>query len=140
MAIQIASFEGIKKELGKEIGISNWLRIDQDKVNNFSDCTFAKSPFGKTSAHGYLPMSLLYYFLGNYIVLPKGMTMINYGMDKVRLLEPVKAGSNIRDKIFFTNAEKKASGILATTSHTIEIEGQKQPALIAKILTLFIAG
>ncbi len=150
MVFQIGSFEEMKKEVGKEIGLTDWLQINQDQVNQFAETTMDlpnihgvdtdsnKIPYRKTRGHDYLAVSLLYYFLGNHLTLSKGTTMINYGMNKVRLFSPVNVGSKIRDKIFFTHVEEKANGILTTTAHRIEIKGQEKPALVAEILTLFM--
>lgn len=151
MAFQIGSFKEMKNQVGREIGLTDWLQIDQDQLNQFTQTTtgLSRTPdvdtasdkisFGKTMGHDYLAVSLLYYFLGNHLTLSKGTTMINYGMNKVRLLAPVHVNAKIRDQIFFTHVEEKASGILTTTSHRIEIKGQEKPALTAEILTLFLA-
>lgn len=150
MPFRIISLEKMKNELGKELGVTEWLLIDQKRINSFAECTMdrqwihvdedmaAKGPFGKTIAHGYLTLSLLPYFGESHMIMPEGCKMvINYGMDKLRLLSPVTVGSRIRDRIVFTALEEKSDGILVTTSHTVEIENQDKPALFAEILTMF---
>lgn len=151
MAVQVLSLEEIKQRINTELGVSDWLPIDQDRIDAFADCTMdhqwihvdqaasAKGPFGKTIAHGYLTLSLLSHFSENHMVIPQGAVIaINYGMDKVRLIAPVLVGSRIRDRIFLTGVEEKSNGrIVVTTSHTVEIKGQEKPAMFAEMLTLF---
>lgn len=150
MQFQILSLEKMKNELGRELGVTEWLQIDQKRINQFAECTMdrqwihvdekmsAQGPFGKTIAHGYLVVSLLSHFGERYMFMPEGCTMaINYGMNKLRLLSPVTVGSRIRDRIVFTGLEEKSSGMLVTTSHTVEIESHDKPALFAEVLTMF---
>ena len=151
MAVQILPLEEIKQRIGTELGVSDWLPIDQDRIDAFADCTMdhqwihvdqaasAKGPFGKTIAHGYLTVSLLSHFSENHMVVPQGaLIAINYGLNKVRLMAPVVVGARIRDRIFLTEVEEKSNGrIVVTTSHTVEIEGQEKPAMFAEMLTMF---
>lgn len=151
MTLQILPPAEMKKILGTELGVSDWFKIDQERINQFADCTMdqqwihvdeaaaATGPFGKTIAHGYLTMSLISYFSQDFMVVPEGATMVvNYGMNKLRLINPVSVGSHIRDRIAFTAMEEKSNGrILVTTSHTIEIKDQEKPALFAEVLTMF---
>ncbi len=150
MPLLILPLEEMKNELGKELGVTDWLQIDQERINQFAECTLdrqwihideeaaSKGPFGKTIAHGYLTVSLLSHFGESHMLIPKDCTMaIHYGMNKLRLLTPVIVGSKIRDRIAFTALEEKSSGILVTISHTVEIEGQEKPALFAEMLTRF---
>jgi len=138
--------------IGKDLPPSDWLTIDQDRINAFADTTLdhqfihvdtakaSKTPFGTTIAHGYLTMSLISHFLGQCGVGPEGVAMaINYGSDKVRYLQPVKVGSRIRARARLMEVGEKAPGqLLAKTGMSIEIEGEEKPALVAEILTLFI--
>ncbi|ACN13430.1 conserved hypothetical protein [Desulforapulum autotrophicum HRM2] len=151
MAVEILPLEEIKQRIGTELGVSDWLPIDQDRIDAFADCTMdhqwihvdqaasAKGPFGKTIAHGYLTLSLLSHFSENHMVVPQGaVIVINYGMNKVRFIAPVLVGSRIRDRIFLAAVEEKSNGrVVVTTSHTVEIEGQEKPALVAEMLTMF---
>lgn len=151
MAVEVLPLEKIKERIGSEIGVSDWLEIDQKRINDFADCTddhqwihvdeqaAASGPFGKTIAHGYLTVSLLPHFSSGISLVPEGTMMaINYGMNKLRFINPVPVGSKIRDKIVLTNIEEKAGGkVLVTTTHTIEIEGEEKPACIAETLTMF---
>ena len=154
MAVEVLPLEKMKEMIGQELGTTDWFGIDQDRINAFADCTLdhqwihvdeeaaAKGPFGKTIAHGYLTVSLLPHFSENYVVLPEGTMMaINYGMNKLRLINPVQVGSKIRDRIVLTDVVDKGDGrILTTTTHTIEIEGIEKPACVAEVLTMFFTS
>lgn len=151
MAAEVLPMEQIKARVGQELGISDWLQIDQKRINAFADCTgdhqwihvdeemAAQGPFGKTIAHGYLTVSLLPYFSSGVSIIPEGTKMaINYGMNKLRFINPVPVNSKVRDRVALTNVEEKGGGrYLITTTHTIEIEGQDKPACIAETLTMF---
>lgn len=151
MAAEVLPLEKIKERIGQEIGVTDWLQIDQGRINDFADCTedhqwihvdeeaAAGGPFGTTIAHGYLTVSLFPFFSSDIAVIPEGTMMaINYGMNKLRFINPVKVGSKIRDKISLTNVEEKSGGrILVSTTHTVEIEGEPKPACIAETLSMF---
>lgn len=151
MTIEVLSLDKIKDRVGQELGVSDWLEIDQERVNAFADCTLdhqwihvdeeaaAKGPFGKTIAHGNLTFSLTTHFALNYALVPEGaMMVINYGANKVRFINPVPVGSRVRDRIVLSDILEKDGGrILVTTTHTIEIEGQSRPACVADLLTMF---
>lgn len=151
MATEILPVEEIKGRIGNEIGVSDWVDIDQKRINAFAECTgdhqwihvdeeAAKSgPFGTTIAHGYLTVSLIPAFSAGISVVPEGTMMaINYGMNKLRFVNPVKVDSKVRDRVSLTNVEEKGGGrVLVTTTHTVEIEGEDKPACIAETLTMF---
>lgn len=140
--------------VGTELGVSDWLLIDQDRVNAFADATLdhqfihideekaAMTPFGGTIAHGFLTLSLLPYFLESSSVPIEGTLMgINYGTDKVRFLQPVKVGSRIRARTVLAAAEEKRPGQwLVKQTVTIEIEDEDKPAMVADALMLFFVG
>lgn len=142
--------EEIKKLVGTEIFVSDWKKIDQDQINLFADATgdhqwihvdtekAAKGPFGTTIAHGFLTLSHIPFFSYQGVVSPVGAKMVvNYGLNKVRFLNPVAVGSKLRDRISLTSVEEQKGGrVLMTTTHTIEIEGQEKPACIAESLSL----
>ncbi len=152
--IEVLTVEQMKERIGKELGTSEWLEIDQDRINKFAECTLddqwihvdeekaKQGPFGKTIAHGFLTVSLLSHFSAEYSLVPEGTMMaINYGMNKLRLINPVPVGSKIRDHIAFTNVEEKSNGrILTTLTHTLEIEGHEKPALVAETLAMFFTS
>lgn len=138
--------------IGTETGRSDWLQIDQDRINQFADATndrqwihvdeaaAAKGPFGSTIAHGFLTLSLLSYLTVSSMVAPEGAAMfINYGSDKVRYLAPVKVGSNIRTISTLKAVREKSPGQhLLTSNVVVEIKGSETPALVADVLTLVI--
>ncbi len=148
---QLMSVEKMKDSVGQELGVSDWFMIDQDRINAFADCTedhqfihvdeeAAKNgPFGTTIAHGYLTLSLLTTLGGQTSLLPEGLKMaINYGLNKVRFLAPVKVNSRIRNRAVLKGVEDKGGGrILVTTENTIEIEGEDKPAMVAESLAMF---
>ena len=151
---EVLPVEKIKERIGQEIGVSEWLRMDQDRINRFADCTMdhqwihvdtekaAQGPFGKTIAHGYLTVSLFSFFAREIGLIPEGARMaINYGMNKLRFINPVPVGSKIRDRIVLSNVEEKSGGrILITTTHTIEIEGEEKPACVGEVLGMFFTS
>ena len=138
----------MEKSIGKEIFLSDWTQVTQEQINQFADSTkdhqwihvdvekAAKGPFGQTIAHGYLTLSHLPFFSYQVPLKMEGATMtINYGLDRVRFLNPVVSGAKIRDRIVLSALEEKPGNrILMTQTHTIEIEGQEKPACIAQAL------
>ncbi len=138
--------------IGKQRPPSEWLVIDQDRVNEFADATLdhqfihldeekaKQTPFGGTIAHGYLTLSLLPHFSSQCGIAPEGTVMaINYGSDKVRFLQPVPVGSAVRCHLVLDEVTEKNPGqLLFKSTATIEIKDQKKPALIAQVLSLFV--
>jgi len=147
-----------REELNEKIGLpsepSAWMRIDQDRIDRFADATgdhqfihvdperAAQTPFGGTIAHGFLTLSLLPRLLEEITVKPEGVVMgINYGLNKLRFLQPVLAGSEIRARSRILHVTEKGSRrLLLTGEVTVEIRGQEKPALVAETLTLFVLG
>jgi acyl dehydratase len=149
--MSIASvLKNMEKSIGKEIYLSDWTQVTQEQINQFADSTkdhqwihvdvekAAKGPFGQTIAHGFLTLSHLPFFSYQVPLKLEGATMsINYGLDRVRFLNPVVSGAKIRDRIVLTALEEKPGNrILMTQTHTIEIEGQEKPACIAQALAM----
>lgn len=141
--------------VGQEIGSSDWLLIDQARIDQFAACTGDRqwihvdverarreSPFGTTIAHGYLILSLLPQFTYAIGVLPPGVDQaLNYGLNRVRFLAPVRVGARIRSRIKLLAVEEKEAGrLLITAQNAIEVEGEQTPALIAETLALFITA
>jgi acyl dehydratase len=140
----------MEKLIGKEIFVSDWTHVTQEQINQFADSTkddqwihvdvekAAKGPFGKTIAHGFLTLSHLPFFSYQVPLKFEGAKMsINYGLDKVRFINPVVSGAKIRDRIVISALEEKPGDrILMTQTHTIEIEGQEKPACIAQALAM----
>ena len=139
---------------GRESGPTSWLRIDQQRVDLFADATgdhqfihvdpekAARTPLGTTIAHGYLTLSLLPMLSEEIAVVPEGLAMtFNYGVNKVRFLNPVKVGSEVRLRSRILDVVEKGPGrILVTGQATVEIRGQEKPALVAETLLLHVVG
>jgi len=144
--------EEFKNLAGTELGTSDWMRVDQDRINRFADATddhqfihvnpeqAAKTPFGSTIAHGYLSLSLVPHLNAQTMVAPAGTVMgINYGSDKIRFLQPVITGSRIRTNSKVLSVVEKSPGQwLLKAAVTVEIEGSKKPAMVAELLSLLI--
>ena len=140
----------LKDYVGKELGQSEWISIDQNRINLFAECTGdhqfihvdpekAKlTPFGTTIAHGFLSLSLIPMLMEGLMVLPEGMKMaVNYGLDSVRFIQPVKVDSRVRLNLSLVEVtEKNAGQWLLKARAVLEIEGVEKPAYIAEPLTL----
>ncbi|NUU34406.1 MaoC family dehydratase [Pseudomonas sp. C2B4] len=136
--------------VGKELGRSEWLTIDQERINLFAEATgdyqfihvdpvkAAQTPFGGTIAHGFLSLSLIPKLMEDILVLPEGVKMVvNYGLDSVRFIQPVKVDSKVRLKVDLSEVtEKKPGQWLLKAIATLEIEGSDKPAYIAESLSL----
>jgi acyl dehydratase len=146
----IATLDEIRARIGEEIGISDWLTVDQARIDAFAEATedrqfihtdaaaAAQSPFGGTIAHGFLSLSLLSRMGAEAMLIPGGVKMaVNYGLDRVRFLAPVRSGKRVRGRFVLDSVEEKAPGqMLMRHTVTVEIEGQDKPALTAIWLTL----
>jgi acyl dehydratase len=149
----LVSVDQLGEYVGKEVGVTDWLEVDQDRINKFADATgdhqyihidaerAAETPFGTTIAHGFLTLSLLS-MLGSKnggMKLKNSVMGINYGLDKVRFINPVKVDSKIRARFQLISAEeKKPKHYLMKHNVTIEIDGEEKPALIAEWLGMTV--
>jgi acyl dehydratase len=146
----LASLTEIKSRVGEEVGVSDWIPVDQARIDAFADATedrqfihvdpaAAQTPFGGTIAHGFLTLSLLSRMAADAMLLPDGVEMVvNYGLDRVRFLAPVRSGSRVRGRFTLDSIEQKAAGQwLMSHNVTVEIEGEDK-ALSAVWLTLII--
>ncbi len=138
--------------IGEETGVSDWLEINQDRINAFAQVTLddqfihtdpeaaARTPLGSTVAHGFLTLSLVSALASEGMVSPAGTVMaLNYGVDRVRFVEPVKVDSRIRARTRLADVREKGPGRWLTTNEvTVEIEDVDKPAMVAEVLTLFI--
>ena len=152
--MEIIPAEGLAERIGEETGVSDWLTIDQERVNAFADATMdhqfihvdpeaaAQTPFGSTIAHGFLTLSLTTPMLMETMVAPDQMVMaVKYGTDKVRFIAPVKVGSRIRGRTRLAEATDKGAGRwLVKNEMTVEIDGVDRPALIVEALTMFFTA
>ena len=142
----IASIEDIKSRVGGEVGVSDWILIDQPRIDAFAEVTedpqfihidpeaAAKTPFGGTIAHGFLTLSLLSRMAADAMLRPENIKMgINYGFEKVRFLAPVRAGKRVRGRFTLQRFEEKRPGQYQFVHEvSVEIEGEDKPALIAE--------
>ncbi len=142
--------EKIAEHVGKETGVSDWITIDQDRINQFADVTedhqfihvdpeaAAKTPFGSTIAHGFLTLSMLSKLASGSVIVLEGVKMgVNYGFEKVRFVNPVKAGKKIRARFTLMSADSKMPGQWTLKyAVKVEIEGEAKPALVAEWLTM----
>jgi acyl dehydratase len=141
--------------VGRELGVSGWVTMNQQRIDQFAECTEdhqwihvdaerakRESPLGTTIAHGYLTLAMLAPSTFEVVVKPAGISQaLNYGLDRVRFIASVRAGSRVRNRIKLLAAEDKGGGrMLLTTENTIEIEGEAKPALIATALVMALVG
>ena len=148
----VASLTEIQRRVGEEICVSSWIMIDQERIDAFGDTTedrqfihvdpaaAAQTPFGATIAHGFLSLSLLSRMGAETMLLPDATKMaINYGLDRVRFLAPVRSGKRVRGRFTLDSVEEKGPGqMLMRHSVTVEIEGEDKPALSAVWLALIV--
>ena len=137
----------LPKLVGQEVGLSDWLEIDQDRVNKFADATGdhqwihvdverATREIGGPIAHGYLTLSLIPYLSAGMLPV-KGVTRgINYGSDKVRFTNMVRVGKRVRLRQKLLGVEPKAGGLQIKNECTIEIEGEARPACVAETMSV----
>ena len=137
--------------IGKDMGHSEWLQIDQERVNQFAECTgdhqfihideekAKQTPFGGTIAHGFLSLSLLPALSAGLMPRPEGLKMaVNYGMDSLRFIQPVRVGSRVRlHPTIIDVTEKNPGQWLMQARNTLEIEGVDKPAFISEGLSLY---
>lgn len=145
------SIETLNEFIGLEVGVSDWFKIDQDRINKFAEVTgdnqwihvdveraTKEGPFGTTIAHGFLTLSMVSLLQFQVGLLPKGVLQAtNYGLNKVRFVHPVPVNSRLRLHVVLIFADDKGGGrILLTTKNTMEIEGQERPAFVAESLAM----
>jgi acyl dehydratase len=149
----VETIDELRTLVGQELGVGPWLEVDQERINAFADVTgdhqfihvdperAAKTPFGTTVAHGFLTLSLLPALGGDregvkVDLHPK--MVVNYGLNRVRFVSPVKVGSRIRLRTALQAVDEVSPGIYQLTNlQTIEIEGGERPALVAESLSRY---
>jgi len=139
--------------VGRELGTSGWVTVGQDRIDQFAVCTGDRqwihvdverskreSPFGGPIAHGYLSLSLLAAMIMDLGIVPSdAVTALNYGLDKVRFIVPVRAGARVRLRARLASAEAQSGGrMLLKLESALEIEGEVKPALVAEVLCMLI--
>ncbi|MEO9133880.1 MAG: MaoC family dehydratase [Jatrophihabitantaceae bacterium] len=135
---------------GETLGTSGWRTITQEQINLFADATddhqwihidpekAATGPFGAPIAHGYLSLSLLAAFSPEIITVEGVRMSVNYGLDRVRFLTPVRVNSRVRSNAELLDAIATDAGVRISVRHTVEIEGEAKPALVADALALLV--
>jgi acyl dehydratase len=147
---RIRSIEDAKALEGKEVGISEWITVDQQKINQFADATgdyqwihvdeeraARELPEGKTIAHGYLTLALVPNLTGNFVQVDNLVRAINFGCNKIRFYSPVPVGAKVRARAVVLQARKRSGALHLTSQITIEVEGVRKPACVAETIGIY---
>jgi acyl dehydratase len=149
--MEAVEFKDLPGLVGQEVGVSDWLQVTQERVNQFADATGdhqwihvdverATREIGGPIAHGYLTLSLIPHLSAGMLPV-KGVTRgINYGSDKVRFTNMVRVGKRVRLRQKLIGVEAKAGGMQLKNLCTIEIEGEDRPACVAETMTVIYGG
>jgi acyl dehydratase len=139
--------------VGKQVGLSDWIVVDQRRIDEFAECTGDRqwihvdaerakreTPYGGTIAHGYLTLSLAASLTIEGGAIPRdAAAALNYGLENARFIAPVRAGARVRNRVVLKGLEDRGDGrILLTLLNTIEIDGEPKPALVAETLALLM--
>jgi acyl dehydratase len=142
--------EDLQAKVGEEIGVGEWFTMDQDRIDKFADATgdhqwihvdhekAAAGPFGTTIAHGFLTLSMVV-AIAPRLEVPGVKMGINYGLDRVRFITPVPAGSRIRARSVLREVSEVTGGVQIKQEITIELEGSEKPAAVAETLSRLYA-
>lgn len=146
----INGIDEIESLIGQGLGSSEWMTMDQDAINTFADVTgdhqwihvdearAAEGPYGATIVHGFFTLSLIPKFSTEVFTIEGVSIRVNYGLNKVRFLQPVVVGSRLRGTISVKDVSRGDKGTQVILEHTIEIEGQDRPACVAEVVTLLV--
>jgi acyl dehydratase len=144
------SADALRAAVGKPLGPSDWLRVDQARINLFADATddhqwihvdverAKQGPFGAPIAHGYLTLALVNHFLPQLVSVPTARMGVNYGCNKVRFPAPVPAGSRVRAHGEIQAVEPIADGVQVVVRVTVELEGGGKPACVAETVSRYV--
>ena len=146
----LTSVDDAKALEGKEVGVSDWITIDQERINKFADATgdqqwihvdqerAAKElPNGKTIAHGYLTLALIPVVGSSLVKVENVERVINFGCNKVRFYTMVPNGSRVRGRASVIQARSRGGGLYLVSEVRIEVEGESKPACVAEIITMY---
>ena len=146
----IASIEDARGLEGREVGLSDWVVIDQNRIDLFAEATddfqwihvdvdraAREMPDGKTIAHGYLTLALIPALTGGFVDIRNLERGINLGVNKVRFYTPVQVGDRVRARATVRRARRRAGALLLTSETRIEVENSKKPACIAETLGMY---
>jgi len=151
--VSALTLAGLSERIGQELGVSDWVAIDQARIDTFASCTGDRqwihvdverakreSPFRGPVAHGYLTLAMVAPLAMEIGIIPKDAAAgLNYGVDKVRFLAPVPAGVRVRLRVTLSGVEQRDGGqVIMKTQNTLEVEGSEKPALVAETLALLI--
>ena len=152
MTIEGYSIRTAGEFVGQELRVTDWVVIDRTAsasspttgdhqwINVDAERAAKEGPFGGTIAHGFLCLSLLAPAQTSIVLPPDAAQILNYGLDRVRFMAPVKAGSRVRTRVHLLLTENKGPGrLLIKTKNTVEVEGEGKPALVAEMLVLLVA-
>ncbi|MGH8223333.1 MAG: MaoC family dehydratase [Woeseiaceae bacterium] len=147
---RIRSIEDARALEGREVGVSDWIVIDQQRIDQFADATgdyqwihvdaeraARELPEGKTIAHGYLTLALVPALTSAVVQVDNLARAINFGCNKVRFYTPVTAGARVRARAVVLQARKRAGALHLTSQVTIEVEGERKPACVAETIGLY---
>ena len=150
MPVEFRSAEELEAAVGRNLGTSDWLEVEQKRVDLFADATddhqwihvdverARAGPFGAPIAHGYLTLSLVNAFLPQLIAVPNAKMGVNYGCNRVRFPAPVRVGSRIRAHGEITGVERVTGGAQVVVRIEVEIEGGEKPGCVAETVSRFL--
>lgn len=146
----IKSIEDAKQLEGEEVGLSDWVVIDQHRIDQFAEATgdyqwihvdtdraTKEMPDGKTIAHGYLTIALIPSLTNNFVQVENLARAINFGLNKVRFYAPVPVGARLRARATVLQARRRAGALLLTSEVRLEMEGARKPACVAEMLVMY---
>ena len=146
----ITSIEDAKALEGEEVGVSDWIVVDQNRIDQFAEATGdyqwihvdteraeREMPDGKTIAHGYLTLALIPGLTGNFVDVKNLTRAINFGVNKVRFYTPVPVGARVRGRATVLQARRRAGALMLTSEVQIEVEGERKPACVAETLGMY---
>ena len=146
----ISSVDDAKALEGVEVGVSDWIVIDQHRIDQFAEATSdhqwihvdteraaREMPGGKTIAHGYLTLSLIPALTGNFVEVKNLARAINFGLNKVRFYAPVFVGAKLRARATVLQARRRGGALLLTSEVKLEVEGERKPACCAETLGMY---
>lgn len=146
----VSSIEEAKALEGVEVGLSDWIVIDQNRIDQFAEATndyqwihvdteraAREMPGGKTIAHGYLTLALIPSLTGDFVEVKNLARAINFGANKVRFYAPIQVGARVRARVTVLQARRRAGALLLTSETRIEIEDERKPACVAETLGMY---
>ncbi|MCG8371312.1 MAG: MaoC family dehydratase [Proteobacteria bacterium] len=146
----ITSVDDAKALEGVEVGVSDWIVIDQHRIDQFAEATAdhqwihvdteraaREMPDGRTIAHGYLTLAMIPALTGDFVAVENLERAINFGLNKVRFYTPVPVGAKIRARAVVLQARRRAGALLLTSEVRLEVEGERKPACVAETLGMY---